>query len=359
MLNKLDWYILRKYLGTYFFAIGIIILIVVVFDLAEKLDNFMEKGAPAKAVVTDYYLNFIPYFINLFSSLFSFIAVIFFTSKLAYNTEIIAMLSGGISFHRLLYPYLVGAVLITSLSYSLSNWVIPHANRERIEFEDKYISPMKRITDRDIHVEIEPGVYIYIEYYNAKSKTGRKASIERFDGNTLLSKTSADRIIFNEENGKWTLKDFITRDIDGMEETLIKGKSMDTTLQMVPGDFEVVKNYHETLNAKEIKAYIAKQKARGMDNVEPFIIERFRRLSDPFSSIILTIIGVSVSSRKVRGGTGLHIGIGILISFSYIFFQRVSTTFATNGNMDPFIAVWLPNFLFVFVAAYMYKKAPK
>ncbi len=359
MLRKLDLYIIRKFLGTYFFLIGIMIIITVIFDLAEKLDNFMEKGAPVGAVIFDYYLNFIPYFMNMLSSLFTFIAVIFFTSKLAYNTEIIAMLSGGISFNRLLYPYMIAAVTIMGMSYGLSNWIIPHANKERIEFEDQYITSMKKITDKDIHVEIEPGIFIYIDYYNASNKTGRKASIEKFDGNKLVSKTTADQITYNSDTEKWRLTNFVIRDIEPLNENITRGRICDTTLSLKPDDFVVIRNYQETLNATELNEYIARQKARGLDNVERFIVEKHRRLSDPFSAIILTIIGVAVSSRKVRGGTGLHIGIGILISFSYIFFQRISTTFAINGDMDPFIAVWLPNWIFIFVALWLYRAAPK
>lgn len=359
ILKKLDLYIIRKFLGTYFFAIGIIILISVIFDLTEKLDNFIDHKATVKGVIFDYYLNFIPYFANLFSSLFTFIAVIFFTSKLAYNTEIIAILSGGVSFDRFLLPYIITATGIMMMSYVLSNWVIPHANRDRIEFEDKYISSMKKITDRNIHVEIEPGVFVFIDYYNAANNSGNKASIEKFEGNELVSKTSAEKIKYNNKTGKWTLENYVTRDIYAMNEVLERGRSKDTTLNMLPDDFVAIKNFHETLNAQEIKAQIIKQQSRGLDNVEPFIIERYRRLSDPFSAIILTIIGVAVSSRKVRGGTGFHIGIGLVISFSYIFFQRVSITFAINGNMAPFLAVWLPNFLYTFVALWLYKIAPK
>lgn len=359
MLKKLDIYIIKKFLGTYFFAIGIIILISVIFDLTEKLDNFIEKEATVESVIFDYYLNFIPYFANLFSSLFTFIAVIFFTSKLAYNTEIIAMLSGGVSFLRLLRPYIIGASAIFLMSYLLSSWVIPHANRERLEFEDKYVSPMKQITDRNIHVEIEPGIFVYIDMFNSIRNTGTNITIEKFDGNRLVSKTSAQSIKFNKETGKWKLNEYIIRHIGDQNEEIERGRTIDTTLNMVPGDFIAIKNYQETLNNTELAAHINKQKARGLDDVEPFIIEKYRRVSDPFSAIILTIIGVAVSSRKVRGGTGFHIGIGLLISFSYIFFIRVSTTFAINGDMNPFVAVWLPNFLYSFVAYWMYRAAPK
>lgn len=359
MLKKIDIYIIRKFLGTYFFAIFIIILISVIFDLTEKLDNFIEKEAPVESVIFDYYMNFIPYFANLFSSLFTFIAVIFFTSKLAYNTEIIAMLSGGVSFARLLRPYLIAASSIVLMSYLLSSWVIPHANRDRIEFEDKYVSPMKQITDRNIHVEIEPGIFVYIDMFNSLRNTGTKITIEQFEGSKLISKTSARSIRYNEDTKTWKLTEYVIRDIGEHKEEIERGRTMDTTLNMVPGDFIAIRNYQETLNNTELSAHIKKQKARGLDNVEPFIIEKYRRVSDPFSAIILTIIGVAVSSRKVRGGTGFHIGIGLLISFSYIFFIRVSTTFAINGDMAPLVAVWLPNVLYSLIALWMYRAAPK
>lgn len=359
MLKRLDIYIIRKFLGTYFFAIGIIILISVIFDLTEKLDNFIEKEAPVKSVIFDYYLNFIPYFANLFSSLFTFIAVIFFTSKLAYNTEIVAMLSGGVSFSRLLRPYIIGAVAIFLMSYTLGSWVIPHANRERIEFEDKYVSPMKKITDRNIHVEIEPGIFVYIDMFNSVRNSGTNVTIEKFEGNQLISKTTARNIRYDDDAKKWKLNEYVIRHIGESKEEIERGRTIDTTLSMVPGDFIAIRNYQETLNTSELNAHIRKQKSRGLDNVEPYIIEKYRRVSDPFSAIILTIIGVAVSSRKVRGGTGFHIGIGLMISFTYIFFIRVSTTFAINGDVPPFVAVWLPNFLYSFVAYWMYRMAPK
>lgn len=359
MLKRLDIYIIKKFLGTYFLSITLIIAISVVFDLTEKIDNFVDKEAPINAIIFDYYVNFIPHFMNLFSSLFTFIAVIFFTSKLAYNTEIIAMLSGGISFRRLMRPYLLAASVIMIMSYLLASYVIPPANVKRLDFENKYVSNQMTRVDRNIHVEVSPGLFVYIEYFNAKTLTGSKGTIEKFENGRLVSKTTADRVKYIVDDTIWRFYPYVTRTMGEMEESITKGRQLDTTLDLSIDDFVTLRLLQETLTNKQLDEHIERQNRRGVGNVEPFVIERQRRYSDPFSTIILTIIGVSVSSRKLRGGTGLHIGLGLAISFSYILFSRISQTFAINGTMAPALAVWLPNILYSLVAYYMYWRAPK
>ena len=359
MLNKLDFYIIRKFLGTYFFAILLIIGISVVFDFTEKLDNFMKSHAPFKAIVFDYYLNFIPHFANLFSPLFTFIAVIFFTSKLAYNTEIIAMLSSGISFRRILVPYFISAAIIALLSFYLSSYVIPPANKARIDFEDKYVKPRKKSSEHHFHIEIEPGTFVYLYNFRMNRDRGDFFTLERIEDGVMLSKTTARSIEYNKESGKWSLINYVTRTFSNEGEQITKGNKIDTTLRLSPADFIQVQYFYQTMDNEDLNKYIDTQKQRGVANTEEYVVERHKRFANPFAAFILTLIGVSLSSRKVRGGTGLHIGIGIALSFSYILFSTVSTTFAINGSMEPFLAVWLPNLVYTFIGFYLYLKAPK
>lgn len=358
-LNKLDFYIIRKFLGTYFFAILLIIGISVVFDFTEKLDNFMKSNAPVKGIIVDYYLNFIPYFANLFSPLFTFIAVIFFTSKLAYNTEIIAMLSSGISFRRILVPYFISAAIIALLSFYLSSYIIPPANKARIDFEDQFVKRRKKSSQQDFHIEIEPGTFVFLHSFRMNRNKGSFFTLEKVVDGKLISKTTAGSIEYKEEEDKWSLKNYTTRTFTDEGEIITKGNLIDTTLNMKPSDFIQVQYYYQTMDNKDLTEYINTQTKRGVANTEEFIVERHKRFANPFAAFILTLIGVSLSSRKVRGGTGLHIGIGIGLSFSYILFSTVSTTFAINGTMEPFFAVWLPNIVYTLIGIYLYMKAPK
>lgn len=359
-IQKLDRYIIRKFLGTYFFAILLIISIAVVFDLTEKIDNFLEKGAPAKAIIFDYYFNFIPYFANLFSPLFVFIAVIFFTSKMAYDTEIIAILSSGVSFKRLMFPYFVAALIVALFSFYLGGYVIPPSNQTRLEFEAIYLHKKKDPGLRDIHLQIEPGLFVYMGKYYAIRNRGNNFSAERFEGTTLISKLTAKSINYNEEEKNWTLNKYIIKDFIGDNEIKItEGNKIDTVFNMSPSDFKSEHNWFETMNNSELSNYIEVQTKKGVGSIKPYVIEYYKRLANPFSAFILTLIGVSLASRKVRGGIGLHIGVGLALSFGYILFMTVSTTFAINGNMNPLFAVWLPNIAFALIGVYLYIKAPK
>lgn len=358
--KKLDLYIIKKFLGTYVFSIIIIILIAVIFDLSEKIDDFMENDASFKEVAFEYYLNFIPYFAILFSPLFTFIAVIFFTSKMAYNTEIIAILSSGVSFRRMLWPYFFSAFIIAGFVYVMSNYFIPQANAERFEFEEKYIhSRPPNFRDRNIHKQLEPGLFVYMESYSNTSNIGYKFSLERFDEGKLVSKLMADYVRWDSTINKWNIRNYYIRDIDGVEEEISRGSSLDTTLNMYPEEFRQRENVVEAMSRSELKDYIDKQKMQGSTNVVLFQIEFYKRISNPFSTFILTLIGLSVSSRKVRGGIGGHIGVGLTLSFSYILFMQFSSQFAIGGNLNPLLAVWIPNILYAFIAYFMYKMAPK
>lgn len=358
MLKKIDWYIIKKFLGTYVFAIALIIAISVVFDINEKIDKFLQPEVPLRAIVLDYYMNFIPYFINLFSPLFTFIAVIFFTSKLADNSEIIAMLASGMSFRRLMLPYVISAGIIASVTFVLNSYIIPPANTTRIDFQNKYIKNKKKDYERNIQLEVEPGVIAYFNSYEANSNMGYRFSLDHFEGKKLISKLVANSIKYDSLY-KWTVIDYTIRDIEGMKETITKGSRMDTTLTIVPSDFLISVNDCETMTTPELSVYIDRQQKRGIANIQMFAIEYHKRFAAVMAAFILTSIGASLSSRKIKGGMGLNIGIGLALSFSYILFTTVTSTFAINGYVSPMLAAWIPNIVYVFIAIYLYQKAPR
>ena len=328
-IKRLDWYIIKKFLGTYVFAIALIISIAVVFDFNEKMDKLMEHEAPWDKIIFEYYMNFIPYFSNLFSPLFVFIAVIFFTSKLAENSEIIAMFSTGMSFKRMMRPYMISAA--------------------------------KKVNSvRNVQLEVDSGVIAYIDNYNDGMKTGNRFSLDKFVDKKLVSHLTARRITYDTTTvNKWTIHDYMVRELDGLKEKITKGDRIDSIINMDPSDFLIMKNQQEMLTSPELSEYIEKQKRRGFANIKEFEIEYHKRIAMSFASFILTIIGVSLSSRKTKGGMGLHLGIGLGLSFSYILFQTITSTFAINGNVPPAIAVWIPNILYAGIAFYLYQKAPK
>ena len=323
-LKRLDWYIIKKFLGTYVFAIALIISIAVVFDFNEKMDRFMSHEAPWNAIVFDYYLNFIPYFANL------------------------------------LRPYMVSAAIIAVVTFCLGSYVIPKGSVTRINFEDKYYKPRKANTARNIQLEVDSGVIAYIERFEDYSKTGYRFSLDKFNDKQLVSHLTARSITYDTTAvHKWKIKDYMIRQMDGMKESITKGDRIDTTLFMEPADFLIMKNQQEMLTSPQLSEYINRQRQRGFANIKEFEIEYHKRIAMSFASFILTLIGVSLSSKKTKGGMGLHLGIGLALSFSYILFQTIASTFAVNGNMPPVIAVWIPNIMYAFIAFYLYRKAPK
>jgi lipopolysaccharide export system permease protein len=359
-LKILDWYIIRKFLGTFFYSILLIVSIAVIFDLAEKLDNFMERDAPLRAIVFDYYLNFIPYFSVLFSPLFTFISVIYFTSKMAYNTEMIAILSNGVSFRRILVPYFISAAIIAAFAFLMSDLVLPTSNEKRLEFEERYYRrEPARANLRNVHKQIEPGVYIYFSSFSHSSSIAYYFSIEKFDGNRLVSKTTSDYARYDTTTNKWELRQYVTRHYDELGQRLERGLSIDTTLNVHPSELGRRESIVETMNLRQLDEFIEQQRLQGADNIDFYLIERYHRVAFPFSTFILTLIGMSLSSRKSREGTGLHIGLGLLLSFSYILFMRFSTMFAVSGQLSPMVAVWLPNIIYAVIAYVIYLFAPK
>ena len=359
-IRRIDWYIIKKFLGTYFFSIALIISIAVVFDVNEWIDNFINNKAPVRAIIFDYYANFIPYFSNLFSPLFVFISVIFFTSKLAENSEIIAMMSTGLSFKRLLRPYMISAAIIAVMTYGMGAYVIPQGNVTRLNFEDKYKKKKKQEYVRNVQVEVDSGVIAYMERYENYNKTAYRFSLDKFVDKKLVSHLTARSATYDTTAvHKWTLRKYMIREMDGLKETITQGESLDSIIPMEPQDFLIMKGQQETMTSSELSEYIARQKRRGFANIKEFEIEYHKRIAMSFASFILTIIGVSLSSRKVKGGMGLYLGVGLALSFSYILFQTVSATFAINGNASPLLAVWVPNIVYTFIAIYLYRKAPK
>ncbi len=358
MLHKIDFYIIKKFLGTFFYAIALIISISIVFDVSENIDDFMSKDVPWKAIVFDYYLNFVPYFANLFSGLFTFIAVIYFTSKLAYNTEIIAILCSGVSFNRLMRPYMVGAAVIALFSYLLGNYIIPPANKKKVEFRNTYIGTQKPGSERNIHRQIEPGVFVYLQSYTASVDAGYKFTIEKFVDKKLVSKLMAASIKWDREKKTWVVHDYNIRTIDGYTEKITTGSEKDTTLNMLPDDYQVVENIVETMTLPMLNSSIENLRLRGVNTID-YEIEKHKRRSGPFSAFILTIIGVSLASRKIKGGIGFHLGLGLLLSFSYILFMQVTTVFATSGLLVPWQAMWIPNIVYGGLAFYLYRRASR
>jgi len=359
-LKILDIYVIRKFLGTFLLSIALILSIVVIFDLSEKIDDFLESGAKLNVILFDYYLNFIPYFAVLFSSLFAFLAVIYFTSRMAYNTEIIAILNSGMSFRRFLLPYFISATLIAGVSFYLSDQVIPGANKVKLDFEEQYVKKRPiRFKTKDFHRQIEPGVYVYLHSYSNVSKVGYQFTIEKFEEGELVSKMVADQIRWDTTVNKWRARRYYIRTIDGLHETVVEGKQIDTTLAMHPDDFKMRLTIVETMSLKELDEFIQKQRMQGETNVTSYLIERHNRIAFPFTTFILTLIGVAVSSRKVRGGIGMQIAIGVVISFSFILFIQFSKQFAIGGLLPVMAAVWLPNIFFLIVAIFLMRMAPR
>lgn len=356
MFKILDRYIIRKFLGTYVFAIVLILAITVMFDINEKLDAFMK--APLHATVFDYFLNFLPYFANQFSPLFTFIAVIFFTSKLADNSEIIAMLSSGVSYRRLLRPYLFSAAVIAAVSFVLSAYVIPPANVKRIDYTNTYVRNKRVIYGQNIQMQVAPGEIAYMSSYNSTVKTGDRFSLESFDDKQLKSRLTARTIIWK-GGYQWTVRDYVIREFTESREFITKGRELDTIIPIEPRDFLIAKNDEEMMTMPDLKEYISRQKERGVANIKNFEIEYNRRYAMTAAAFILTVIGMSLSSKKVKGGMGINIGLGLLLSFSYILFTTVTSTFAVSGYTSPMVAMWIPNVLYVIIAVVLYRRASK
>ena len=360
-LTRIDRYIIKKFIGTYIYSIILIISISIVFDINENLAKFTTNHAPLRAIVLDYYANFVPYFANLFSPLFVFIAVIFFTSKLAGNSEIIAMLASGLSFKRLMRPYFISAALIALLNYYLGSFVIPEGTVVRQNFEERYKNNKKITTAANVQLQVGHGIIAYLQQYDDNTKTGYGFSLDKFEKKKLVSHMTASVIHYDtisDSRYHWRAQNYKIRTLKGLREEIKTGSEIDTTIMMEPMDLVFFKGQQETFTSPELRAYISKQQERGSQNVVQYEVEYHKRIAMSFASFILTVIGASLSSRKRKGGMGLYLGIGLALSFAYILLQTISATFAINAGTPALLAEWIPNILYVFIAYFCWRQAP-
>lgn len=352
-IKLLDFYILKKFLGTYFMATLLFLAVIAMFDVTEKLDAFLS--APLKETLFDYFASFLPYFANQLSPLFVFISVIFFTTKMAGNSEIIAILSSGVSYPRLLRPYMIGAAVIAALTFALSNYIIPPTNVARINYTNKYVKNKSVESGTNIMMMVSPGVVAYISQFENSSKTGYNFSLDKFEGKTLVSRLTAQTAYYDSlKTYHWKMQNYIIRDFDGKKEKITKGSSLDTIIPIEPKDFLISVNDQETLTTPQLSSYIEKQKQRGIANIKGFEIEKEKRIASTAAAFILTLIGMSLSSKKIKAGMGVNIGIGLVLSFSYILFSTITSSLAINGYTSPFIAMEIPNIIYLIIGIFLF-----
>ena len=360
-IGILDWYIIKKFIGTYIYAILLIISIAIVFDFNENLSKFTQYHAPWRAIIFDYYANFVPYYSNLFSPLFVFIAVIFFTSKLAGNSEIISMMAAGVSIRRLMRPYMISCILIAGLTFYLNSFVIPHGTVIRQNFETLYRNSKKNTSAENVQLQVAKNTVAYIQHYDDQYKRGYGFSLVKFKDKKIVSHMTAMEIQYDtvaDTKYHWKVSNWKIRTLKGLKEHIQSGASKDTVLLMEPTDLVYSKGQQETFTSPELLNYISKQTSRGSGNVVQYEVEFHKRIAMSFSSFILTIIGLSLSSRKRKGGMGLYLGIGLALSFGYIMLQTVSATFAIKDDTPPILAAWIPNIIFAIIAYFCYRHAP-
>ena len=354
-----DWYVIKKFLGTFVLIIAMFTIVAIVFDFTEKLEDFLQNDASMSEILFVYYPNFIPYILVLYTPLFLFIAVILFTSRMASRSEIIAIVNTGMSFRRLFFPYLITGAIICSLNLYANHWLLPNANKKRIAFENKYINLHYENHDDNIHMQVDKNLYVYIQSFRIADTTGFKFSMDKFQNGNLIWKLRSEKVVWDHATNKWRVINYVIRTNHEMAESLHGGKDTLMSINFSPNDFGRKTEETSALNANELNAVIKQEILKGSDHVVYYYIEKYKRTAMPFSIFILIVIGVSLSSRKLRGGTGLHIAVGIALSFIYIFFQQFSATFSTNSSLPAWLGVWIPNFLFAFIAWYLFRKAPK
>ena len=355
----IDWYIIKKYLGTFLFTCAIFTVVIVFFDVSEKLDDFLKRSAPLSKILFEYYAGFVPFYLNFLWPLINFIAVIFFTAKMADQTEIVPILSGGVSFKRFLWPYFVSSFILFSISLIANLFVIPQTNKLMIRFENIYIKPANNESKSETHMQIDKNTLVFIKNFDNMQKVGYTFILEKFNGDQLVEKMMADRIVWDSVKSKWSIENYTVRTIKGLKETMTSGVKKDTTLDMRPVDFVVYDNIYSAMSTPELNERIQKEKIRGTGVMQLLQLELYKRYVNPLAAFVLTLMGVSLSSRKVRGGIGLPLGIGIFLSFTYILFIQFSTMFSLKGGLPPLVAVFIPNILFGALGVYLMIKAPK
>ena len=362
MLSLLDRYIMKKYFTTFFFSALLFTIIALVIDFSERIQRFIDADLSAGKVIREYYLNFIPWINSLLWPLFALMAVVFFTSRMAKNSEIVATLSAGVSFRRLTVPYLLASLVLGLIHFAGNHYFIPRGNKTFITFENTYIKPGNiRIKGNDVHIFLDPESKIFVRSYRKSDTTARGVFLERFAGNELRYFLKADHMSWVGPPSTWRLKDYEIRQLDGDKETFIvgRGKTLDTTFNLLPGDFTRYINQKEMMTTAEMREYIAYEKSKGLGTAKSMSVELHRRSADPYTMIVLTIIGLAVAARKVRGGIGLHLALGITIGALYIILSRFSITFASKLDLPAGISVWLPNIGFTVVAIYLLFRAQR
>jgi len=360
-IKIIDWYIISKYLGTFLYTLTLFIVIIIIFDLSEKLDDFLKSNLSLWQIMTLYYAGSVPYYVNMLSPLINFIAVIFFTAKMADQTEIVPILSGGVSFNRFLMPYFVSASIIFAVNLASNLYILPYTNTLKNSFENTYVKTGAPSTKNNIHMKLDNNTYIFIDNFDNKSNTGTRFSLDNFKGDELTKKLVADEIRWDSLKRSWKLINFSVRDVKGLKETFTNGsgQTKDTILDMRPDDFSPYDNIYENLTGRELSEKIKKEKIRGSGVLNDLLFEQYKRYLHPLSAFVLTLIGVALSSRKVRGGVGLPLGIGIILSFAYIVFNQFAKMFSIKGSMPPLFAVMAPTLFFGLLGYYLLRKAPK
>ncbi|MCB9261599.1 MAG: LptF/LptG family permease [Flavobacteriales bacterium] len=361
MIKKIDWYIIKKFLGSFALTLGLFTVIIIVFDVAEKVDDFVQKQVPFKEIINDYYLNFVPFLLNLFSPIFVFITVIFFTSKLASKSEIIAILSSGASYFRLLRPYMITAIIIALFSFVLNAWIIPRADKVRVRFENKWIRELQHESKRDIVQQLVPGVFMSLQSFNYIDSLGYNIQLDKIENGSVKSRLFGNRVRWNPEVNKWRIYDYRIREFDktGNITSIKSGNSLDTVIPFNPDDFFRRQDDVQSFNLNELNKYIELEKFRGTGQSFFYETEKQKRFVGPFSMLILTFIGVCVSSIKSRRGVGWNLAKGILLSFTYLFIIQFFTSMGSSGTMLPALAVWIPNVIFIFVGIWLYANTQK
>ncbi|MBL7870769.1 MAG: LptF/LptG family permease [Cyclobacteriaceae bacterium] len=364
-MTILDRYIIKKILSTFFYVVLILVAIITVIDLTEKIDKFAINHLGVRQVL-GYYADFIPWIAGLISPITVFIAVVYVTSRMAAHTEIIAILSSGVSFRRLLVPYFIASSIIAALSFFLNGWVIPKSNQERLIFEMQYFSKNNLYSRSNIHMQIEPNVYLFIQNFNTSSNTGYQFSLERFDENRLVDKLSAENIQWDTTKLKWTLRYWKRKQVDSIfrvrqtpQKFGTNGAELDTALSITPKDFETNERGYDGMTINELNEHIKKMRFRGSTGVEIYEVEKQIRFATPFTIFVLVFMGAIVSSRKSRGGTGFQIALGFFLSFIFILFFTMTRTYAETGSLAPIVAAWLPNGVFTVISLAMYKYVPR
>ncbi len=360
MIKRLDWYIIRKFMVTFFMSLLFLAVLIIIFDISEKIDDFVRKSVPLREIAFDYYMNFVPYFINQYSPMFVFLTVIFFTSKMTQDSEVVAMLSSGISYHRIVRPYILSAAVVAVISLVAGMWILPRANATRVEFEQKYNPYRKVKMGHDMHYKLENDVFVYFESFSAYNNTAYNFTMEDLHGGRMHSKLSAESAQYDTVSGVWKLRNYFIRDFDeGLQDHIRSGRQLDTVFSMTRDDFFRNRYTIQQLNQRELNELIRTQISRGDASVNMSLIEKHNRFSLPISAFILTIIGLSLCTKKKRGGMGMNLAAGTALGFSYILFMQFSEMFVITDTLPAQVAVWLPNALYAIIAVVLYIKAPK